>query len=764
MKKLASPIGLIVVAFLALALAYGIVIPPFEALDEVEHFGVTRYVADTGRLPIQGRADLAVYHVGQEASQPPLYYLLTGPLLRLTRISTADASNYLTPNPYVTCGTENIRADKAVLRHDPFAEVFPWHSALLALHLLRALSTVMQAFTVVGVYAIARRVFSTRPGVAALAAALTAFNPQFLIVASGVNNDNIATPIVTWAVYLTIVVAQEGITFRRALTLGVLIGLAALSKLTGLLLLPLAVLALLPNIKYQISNIKSANRQSAIFGCKQPRNLQSAICNFVILGCVTLAMAGWWYIRNWQLYGDPTGLAPMLDIVGRRSAVPFGLLLSEFGLVFRSYWGQFPCAFFDSTLYYSAWTLVAALGVIGAVWGLFRERAATKIAPYILAIWLALVLIGWLRWNLTTPAPGGRLLFTAVGATSTLLAYGLAYLPSLLSPRSKLPALHSTLPAYVGSTVMAGVGLLALLVWVRPPFAPPPMVDAAHIRPQHSLRAQFGESVALLGYDLRADGLGPGRYVDVTLYWRALGPISSDYTLALQLSALASGDTRTLLNFNTWPGSGNLPTSAWRVGPVMMDRYRVPLPLNTGLTQAWRFQALLYDAKTGTRLPLTLDARPAGEALTLGIVRVKGTAVPTLPDSVRLAAPVTFDQAIALTHADADAQADGVHVQLLWKNLKPLPRDVTVFVHAYDASGKLITTGDGPPMGNNFPTSLWQSGDQVLDEHVLTLPNDLSLNDVQIKVGLYLPQDGMRLSAMQNATRLPNDAVVIGSR
>ena len=188
---------LVITAYLALALAYGIVIPPFEGLDEVEHFGVTRYVADTGRLPIQGRADLAVYNVRQEASQPPLYYLLTGPLLRLTRIFTADTSIYLTPNPYVTCGTENIRADKAVLRHDPFAEAFPWHDALLALHLLRALSTVMQASTVAGVYAIARRVFSTRPGVAALAAALTAFNPQFLIVASGVNNDNIATPVVT---------------------------------------------------------------------------------------------------------------------------------------------------------------------------------------------------------------------------------------------------------------------------------------------------------------------------------------------------------------------------------------------------------------------------------------------------------------------------------------------------------------------------------------------------------------------------------------
>jgi hypothetical protein len=131
---------------------------------------------------------------------------------------------------------------------------------------------------------------------------------------------------------------------------------------------------------------------------------------------------------------------------------------------------------------------------------------------------------------------------------------------------------------------------------------------------------------------------------------------------------------------------------------------------------------------------------------------------------VRLAAPVTFDQAIALTQVDVDPQTDGVHVRLLWQSLRPLQRDATVFVHAYDASGKLVATGDGPPLRDNFPTSLWQKGDKVLDEHVLTLHDDLSLNDVQVKVGLYLPQEEMRLSAMQNATRLPDDAVVIGSR
>jgi hypothetical protein len=152
----------------------------------------------------------------------------------------------------------------------------------------------------------------------------------------------------------------------------------------------------------------------------------------------------------------------------------------------------------------------------------------------------------------------------------------------------------------------------------------------------------------------------------------------------------------------------------------------------------------------------------------MGLIRVAGTrqATTEIPEMARLATPVTFDQVIALTHAQVTAQGDEVRVRLLWQSLAPLPRDVTVFVHAYDASGKRTpaSTGDGPPMDGNFPTSLWQKGDQVLDEHVLTLPVGLTLNDVQVKVGLYRPEDGMRLPALQDPIRLPDDAATIWPR
>jgi len=93
----------------------------------------------------------------------------------------------------------------------------------------------------------------------------------------------------------------------------------------------------------------------------------------------------------------------MLNIVGRREPVPIGLLLSELSLVLNSYWGQFSCSFFDSQLYYSAWTIVSLLGLLGLGLGLrrsvthhpfgFAQGKVSRFTLYLLLAWFLLVFI-----------------------------------------------------------------------------------------------------------------------------------------------------------------------------------------------------------------------------------------------------------------------------------------------------------------------------------------------------------------------------------
>jgi hypothetical protein len=53
-------------------------------------------------------------------------------------------------------------------------------------------------------------------------------------------------------------------------------------------------------------------------------------------------IAGWWYLRNWRLYGDPTGLNAMLEAAGRRlKPYSWQQLLDEFEGFRMSFWGVF---------------------------------------------------------------------------------------------------------------------------------------------------------------------------------------------------------------------------------------------------------------------------------------------------------------------------------------------------------------------------------------------------------------------------------------
>lgn len=71
------------------------------------------------------------------------------------------------------------------------------------------------------------------------------------------------------------------------------------------------------------------------------RSARTFMLGAAVTGGLTIVIAAWWYVRNWQLYGDPTGLNVFLDIVGRR-AIPANAaqLWSERHTFLMSYWAS----------------------------------------------------------------------------------------------------------------------------------------------------------------------------------------------------------------------------------------------------------------------------------------------------------------------------------------------------------------------------------------------------------------------------------------
>ena len=177
-------LALILLCYLAVTLGYGVINPLFEAPDEHWHFFTAAAIADTGRLPrVEEPPDA---FLGQEAAQPPLYYLLGAALI--APLDLGGARQALWENPFAWIGNAAALANVNRMVHTP-AEAWPWAGHVLAAHVLRVFSTLLGLGTLLCIYAAARLLWPqahTRP---LLAVALVAFLPQFNFLHAAVTND-----------------------------------------------------------------------------------------------------------------------------------------------------------------------------------------------------------------------------------------------------------------------------------------------------------------------------------------------------------------------------------------------------------------------------------------------------------------------------------------------------------------------------------------------------------------------------------------------
>jgi len=93
---------------------------------------------------------------------------------------------------------------------------------------------------------------------------------------------------------------------------------------------------------------------------------------------------------------------------------------------------------------------------------------------------------------------------------------------------------------------------------------------------------------------------------------------------------------------------------------------------------------------------------------------------------------------------DVSRETDELRVAIYWSPLARLDRDYTTFVHLLDARGNKVAQGNDHPVGGEFyPTSLWQVGEILRDEFVITL--NLAPGIYQLLGGMYHKLDGEML-------------------
>jgi 4-amino-4-deoxy-L-arabinose transferase-like glycosyltransferase len=736
--------ALILLAFLTLGILYILSTPVFEASDEIFHYPVVKYIADGRGLPVQDPATEAAWE--QEGSQPPLYYALAA--LATAWIDTDDMDAVRWRNPLSNIGRPASPGNKNLVIHTSVEE-YPWRGSVLAVYVIRFLSLLLQAGTVYLTYLISRQVWPEREELAALAAALVAFNPMLLFISGSVNNDNLIVPLATLVVYLLIRTLRDGgLSNGRLVLLGILLGLAALTKLSGLglFVLTAAVLTII------------AGRRRA-WGAWLRWGLT--------LVAISAAIAGWWYVRNWRLYGDPTGLNVMLDIAGRRDSPPtWQSMLAEFQGFRMSFWGVFG----GFTIVAPDWAyriydgLVIA-GIVGwgvLVWRMRRRtadsggwRAGQVVMLLTLVLWVAMVWVSLIRWTSQTLASQGRLIFPAIAAAAVLLAYGLA---GWAAGKWRVRIAWS-----LGAALLVLAAVLPFLV-IRPAYAKPPLLSAqqmpASAAPSDVL---FGGTLRLLAHELPQDTVRPGEELPVVAYWQSAAATERDLSVYAQLWAQGR-ESLTLVGFTaSYPGLGAYPTSLLKPGDVVKDVYQVPVEISATAPSLLQVHLGLFEYGSGDEgaLPSVDSAgRPASGLV--GTVRL----LPRDPDRFEISHPLRFDlggQAALLGYDLSGEQVkagDSITLTLYWQALARMADDYKVFVHLVgpEPEQTIAAQSDKMPLDGLWPTWAWEPGYPVRDEYRLELPAGLPPGKYELRAGLYRPGDGQRVS-VQGPAEIAKDSV-----
>ncbi|MFY9344325.1 MAG: glycosyltransferase family 39 protein, partial [Planctomycetota bacterium] len=233
-------LGLALALHVLFAASYAVTTPAFEAPDENCHYEYAWQLGNAGRLPL-GAALAATRGLPQtEGAQlghhPPLYYALLGGLLAATGTDDTVFGPRL---------NEQFGVPDAAGRHLKFQHGSGQGEVVLLL--LRLVSVLLGAITVMLVHRLGTAVCPGTPRVADLAALLVACLPMFSFLHGVLNNDVLATTLATaTTLELVRLATAERLARWPAVRLGLLLGLALLTKLTTLFLLPLLAVALVP--------------------------------------------------------------------------------------------------------------------------------------------------------------------------------------------------------------------------------------------------------------------------------------------------------------------------------------------------------------------------------------------------------------------------------------------------------------------------------------------------------------------------------------
>jgi hypothetical protein len=245
-------------------------------------------------------------------------------------------------------------------------------------------------------------------------------------------------------------------------------------------------------------------------------------------------------------------------------------------------------------------------------------------------------------------------------------------------------------------------------------------------------RVLFDGRLALLGVAIPR-AVPADAPVQVQLYWRSPGSLP-DYAIRL----VPRCGTQAISGPLRW---GGLSTAEWPDDRVVITRHVLDLPSLRGPCE------IELGLERGGD---SVGWRPAWWPLE----REWHSLGPVQAEPGNLAA---FGGRVVLVEAWLDTPATrpggSVQVSLLWRGLRPMVEDYTVFVQALGPDGQLYGQDDSWPVAGTFPTSQWSPDQVVEDTHRIGLRADAPPGQYRVIVGWYLLSTMERLPVRDEGGR-----------
>lgn len=679
--------ALVLVYFAGLVTVYVATIPVFEESDEAEHFLYVHSILENAALPvIQSREALdqltdPVDLWNNHTHHTPLYYLVGAAAIIWS--DRDDIRDYLRPNDVIFVrGLRENNPNKWL--HTPYPAT---GDTATAVYVLRALNALIGAGTLLLIFLAARAAWN-RTDMALFAALFTASIPSFIAAHASITNDPLVIFMYAAGILWLIDTWRAGqVTDRAIILMGLITAGAALAKLNGLTLFGVALVVLAAGVWR---------------GRFSTRNALRAACGIALIFAL---LAGWWYLRNFTLYGDFFALDATGSLWGRDFDIATEQLspLAEVLRIGRSFWLMIgyrhqPLLASDVLLIYGSLLILLGLG------GLLRratdplQRPLQALLAFICGVAVILLAIGTRDVDISY----GRILFPALPAFALLIAFGLI---RILTRRGAVlalvPLFYFALTTPTG--IIANYPRLAILEEADAPTGDLTIE-----------RVRFRESI-----------VAPGDVMHFELTFAGMNPDNA-YLLATAVDSITQ---ERIGHTEVYPGIA--PTDALRANGRYQAVIRLPLetiesPLSPRRLDVFLSWSALSSHDVGTRYegPILRDPR-------------YNPSTPPSPLTAR------FGEVIGLEGYELLSAGDDLIVRLWWHGLAAIREDWVLTLQMLDTDGALIAQADGPVPG--YPTSRWIPGLTIIDERRLEIATDTPPGDYHLMLAWYRLSDLQRL-------------------